>query len=152
MIVHTNKDRDSFVKKGHTLLYAVLSEYLGQLLIKIGITSNKSFRGRKANNEYYNDGYHLHGFRTPMFLDEKDRIKISQAVELKEILCEIEIPVPKSVAKDKIEVPVRERFNPFIFPSDLKFSGKTEFVYADEKSIEAVKQIFKNIKEHFECS
>ena len=150
MVEYTNKDRDSYVRKGHTVLYAVLCEYLGQMLIKIGITTNKSFRGRNANNEYFNDGYHLYGLRTPMFLDEKDRVKISEAVELKEILCEIEIPFLKAEVKEKIEGPVRERFEAFVFPPNVKFSGKTEFVLADEEAIIAVKRIFNNIKGHFE--
>ena len=150
MIENTITDKNSYVKQGHTVLYAVLCEYLGQKLIKIGITTNKSFRGRNANNEYFNDGYHLYGFRSSMFLDEKDRVKISEAVELKEILCEIEIPLPKEEVKEIIEGPVRERFEAFVFPSNVKFSGKTEFVLASEEAIVAVKRIFNNIKGHFE--
>lgn len=146
MIEHTNKDRDSYVKKGHTVLYAVLCEYLGQMLIKIGITTNKSFRGRNANNEYFNDGYHLYGLRTPMFLDEKDRVKISEAVELKEIIDEFVLPMDKKSARENFEDPIRNHFKPFTFPSDLKFSGRTEFIYADDEVIESIKRGFTKIK------
>jgi hypothetical protein len=122
MVEYTNKDRDSYVRKGHTVLYAVLCEYLGQMLIKIGITTNKSFRGRNANNEYFNDGYHLYGIRAPI------------------------LPMDRKSAREKFEDPIRNHFESFTFPSELKFSGRTEFIYADDKVIESIKRGFNNIK------
>ena len=149
MLVSTFKDRDKWAPKGSFTLYAVLAEYKGKLLIKIGHTSNYSFLGRLAWNEHANDGYHKFGMTRPMNLEEEDRVKISQVVDLKEIIDEVRIKETRQNVKD-IEETMRKKFTSFNF--DENFSGKTEFVVVEKNTIEDIKKFFDNIRNTFECS
>ena len=149
MLVSTTIDRDKWAPKGSFTLYAVLAEYMGKLLIKIGHTSNYSFLGRLAWNEHANDGYHKFGMTRPMNLEEKDRVKISQVVDLKEIIDEVRIKETRQNVKD-IEETMRKKFTSFSFDED--FSGKTEFVVVEKNTIEDIKKFFDNIRNTFECS
>ena len=149
MLVSTFKDRDKWAPKGSVTLYAVLAEYKGKLLVKIGHTSNYSFLGRLAWNEHANDGYHKFGMTRPMNLEEENRVKISQVVDLKEIVDEVRIKETKENVKG-IEDSIREKFTSFTFSEN--FSGKTEFIVVDKNTIEDIKKYFNNIRNTFECS
>ena len=149
MLVGTFKDRNKWAPEGSVTLYAVLAEYKGKLLIKIGHTRNYSFLGRLAWNEHANDGYHKFGMTRSMNLEEKDRVKISQVVDLKEIVDEVRIKETKENVKG-IEESMRKKFTSFNFNEN--FSGKTEFVVVGKNTIEDIKNYFDNIRNTFKCS
>ena len=149
MLVGTFKDKDKWAPEGSVTLYAVLAEYKGKLLIKIGHTRNYSFLGRLAWNEHANDGYHKFGMTRPMNLEEKDRVKISQVVDLKKILDEVRIKETRKNVKD-LEETMRKKFTSFSFSEN--FSGKTEFIVVEKNTIEDIKKFFDNIRNTFKCS
>ena len=150
MFVFENKDRDKRASKGYFTLYGALVEFKDIELLKIGHTSNDSFRGRVAWNEYMNDGYHKFGFRGNLYNDEANRIKITEAVEIKSIIDEVQIKSSKEEVKF-IEENLRSKFDSYTFSSDINFSGKTEFVIVKEDTIETFKDWLTKIRKNFTC-
>ena len=151
MIEYSASNMNKWAKKGYTLLYCVLTEYKGTALYKIGIAGSASFLGRYAWNVYTNDGYHKAGFRhKQIFMDEADRVKIDEAVDILEIVDEVQIQMSRPSIKDLEEL-IRSRGISFQFPNEVKFSGKTEFIIADPTSKEMIETTFTNIRKNLIC-
>ena len=151
MIEFTDKDRDDYAPKGCVNFYVYPAEYSNTKLFKIGINTQKSCKGRLAWNTYYNDGYHKFGFRGKLYDDEKDRKKITDVVKIPKIFDEVLIKVPEKRAKE-LELELRKYLTPFKFPEDVQFSGKTEFVYADQNAYIIIEEYFRHLRNNYECS
>lgn len=151
MITYSASNRNKWAKKGYLLLYCVLTEYKGTALYKIGIASSASFLGRYAWNVYANDGYHKAGFRHKYFADEAGRIKIDQAVDIIEIVDEVQIQMSEPSIKE-LEGLIRSKGISYQFPSELNFSGKTEFIIADPTTKEMIESTFTNIRKNLICN
>ena len=142
-------DRDKKAKKGFKTIYALLCNYNGIDVLKIGHTSNASVRGRLAWNTYANECYHIHGFRGGIYEDEKDRVKITDVVQVKEIIDEVQIQGNFSYII-KYENALRSLFKPYTFKEN--FSGKTEYVVVEEDTIEKIKLYFNDFRNKLICS
>lgn len=147
MFVFEDKDRDKIAPKNYLTLYGALVEYKNIELLKIGHTGNDSFKGRVAWNEYINDCYHKFGFRGKLYNDEANRIKITEAVEIKSIVDEVQIRASKDDI-NFIEKSIRSKFDSYTFSSDINFSGKTEFVLVKEDTIETFKDWLNTIRKN----
>ena len=152
MITYSASNMNKWAKKGYILLYCVLTEYKGTALYKIGIASSASFLGRYAWNVYTNDGYHKAGFRhKQIFTDEADTIKIDQAVDILEIVDEVQIQMSRPSIKE-LEDLIRSKGISYQFPSELKFSGKTEYIIVDPSTKEMIESTFTNIRKNLICN
>ena len=152
MVEFSNIDRDRKAPSGFQNFYTFPATVIfdNTEVIKIGSNSQISVKGRWAWNEYCNDGYHKYKFKGSLFEDEADRIKITEAVRIQNIYKEILV---KTSRKDirRLEEDLRKHLKPYTFPSHIKFSGKTEFVIADENSYNIIDQYFKFLKDNYEC-
>jgi len=149
MVNFDNTDRDKKAKKGFKTIYALLCNYNGIDVLKIGHTSNASVRGRLAWNTYANECYHIHGFRGGIYEDEKDRVKITDVVQIKKIIDEVQIKGNFSYII-KYENALRSLFKPYNFKEN--FSGKTEYVVVEEDTIEKIKIYFNDFRNKLICN
>ena len=152
MLKFDERDRDKFAPSDFQNLYTYTATVISDntKVIKIGSNNQSSVRGRLAWNKFYNEGYHLFGFRGKLYDDEKDRIKITEAVNIQEIYKE---SLVKTTSKDikRLENELRKHLTPYEFPTEIKFSGKTEFVEANESSYNIIDKFFKFLKDNYEC-
>lgn len=152
MFSYTLDDRFNFIPKGYQNFYVYegVPFHEPEKLLKIGSNTQASCTGRLAWNEYCNDQYHKEGKRGATYVDEKGRIKITEAIQLGNIVDEVVLKVSK---KEVIELE-RELTNllkPYTFPKHINFSGKTEFVYADHNAYIIVEDYFRYLRENYEC-
>jgi hypothetical protein len=152
MLEFNTKDRDKKAPKGFTNFYSypALTVFDNTPLFKIGINNQISVKGRFAWNEYCNDGYHKFGLRGNLFDDEAGRIKITEAVEVPKIFDEVLLKVSFKKAKS-LEDDLRKLCKAYTFPESINFSGKTEFVYADNNSYIIIEEYFKFLRNNYEC-
>ena len=152
MLVFSKEDRDSKAPKGFQNFYTfpAITLHSNERVFKIGSNSQTSFTGRCAWNEFCNDGYHKFNLRGKLFDDEKDRIKITEAVYIPKIFDEVLIKTTKKGITN-LEEELRSHLRAYKFPEKINFSGKTEFVYADSNTYIVIEEFFKYLRKNYEC-
>ena len=152
MISFTSNDRFNFVPEGYQNFYVYEGTPYHEPvdLLKIGTNTQTSCTGRLAWNEYCNDQYHIKKEHGGKYDDEKGRVKITQAIQLGNIVDEVVIKVTEKKA-GQLETDLRSILEPYSFPNHINFSGKTEFVYANHNAYIIVEDFFKFLRENYEC-
>lgn len=152
MLVFEDKDKYKKAPSGFQNFYTYPATVLydNTEVIKIGSNSQISCKGRLAWNEYCNDGYRKFGLRGKLFNDEVGRIKITEAVNIHKIYKELLVRTSSKDIK-RLEEDLRKYLQAYQFPSHINFSGKTEFVIANETSYLIIDEYFKFLKDNYEC-